>query len=122
MTSLRRTKRRRFLWRALMRRLVLVILGVASLGWSASGCSLLLAGDDDAPPAIKKDSGRAADAPSKSGDKGGTKDVIRQWAELLARREKITRALEALDEKSRSADFAGKRKIEEEFRKLRTEF
>jgi cyclophilin family peptidyl-prolyl cis-trans isomerase len=63
----------------------------------------------------------AQEAPA-GGKKAASKDIVKQWSDLLARREKLVESLEKLQERSQSADFEGKRKIEADFRKLEGEF
>jgi cyclophilin family peptidyl-prolyl cis-trans isomerase len=74
------------------------------------------AGGQEAPAGGKK-----ADSSAK-GDKAASKDVVKQWADLIARREKLMESLEALQDRFQAADVEGKRKIEAEFQKLQAEF
>ncbi|MGE5192795.1 MAG: peptidylprolyl isomerase [Deltaproteobacteria bacterium] len=80
------------------------------------------AGAEGPLPAGKKGTEKKAETGAKNGDKGSSKDIGRQWAELVARREKIIKSLEDLQERSQSADIEGKRKIQAEFETLRDEF
>lgn len=105
-----------------MRRIGLVIPVLVSTLMALPAFVLHRAGADDPPPKVKKAADKKSEAPAKTGDKAGSKDVARQWAELLARREKITKSLEELEEKFQSSDNAGKKKIQEEFQKLSGEF
>ncbi len=81
-----------------------------------------LAGAQDTPGAGKKGTEKKAESFVKNGDKGSTKDISRQWTELVARREKLMKSLEDLQERFETADLEGKTKIQAEFEKLRTEF
>jgi cyclophilin family peptidyl-prolyl cis-trans isomerase len=67
----------------------------------------------DDPPAAKK---------SKISDKTGTKDIAGQWADLLARREKIMSSLDGLNEKFQAADDSGRQKIQADFMRMKAEF
>ena len=105
-----------------MRRLGLIIPVLLSAGLSVSALVLHRASAQNAPPTIKKAADKKADAPAKTGEKASSKDVGKQWAELLARREKIEKGLEELEAKFEAADNTGKEKIADQLQKLRTEF
>jgi cyclophilin family peptidyl-prolyl cis-trans isomerase len=83
---------------------VLMVLCVLSLG--------RLAGAQDSPPSTK----------AKAAGKASAKDLAGQWADLLARREKILESLNNLNEKFQAADNEGRRKIQAEFMRMKTEF
>src|SRR5258708_3716816 len=67
----------------------------------------------DDPPAAKK---------SKTGDKTSPKDIAGQWADRLARRDRIQASLDQLKEKHQTADAVGRRKIEADFLRIKAEF
>jgi cyclophilin family peptidyl-prolyl cis-trans isomerase len=67
----------------------------------------------DDPPASKK---------PKTGDNTSTKDIAGQWAELLARREKIMSSLDGLNEKFKAADDNGRQKIQADFMRMKAEY
>src|SRR5258708_36993996 len=66
----------------------------------------------DDPPAAKK---------SKTGEKTSPKDIAGQWADLLARREKIMSTLDGLNEKFKAADNDGPQKIQADFMGMKAE-
>src|SRR5262245_3257489 len=86
-----------------------------SLAISVTFCALL------ATPLTSPPRAGAQENPP-GGKKAASKDVVKQWADLLARREKLMDSLEGLQERYQSADLEGKRKIEAEFRKLQGDF
>jgi cyclophilin family peptidyl-prolyl cis-trans isomerase len=67
---------------------------------------------------------RAQDPPAsgKKADKAVSKDVAKQWADLVARREKLMESLEDLEARFQKSDNEGKRKIQAEYARLRQEF
>jgi cyclophilin family peptidyl-prolyl cis-trans isomerase len=65
--------------------------------------------------------GKKADSSAK-GDKAASKDVVKQWADLVARREKLMESLEDLEERFQKSDNEGKKKIQSEYARLRQEF
>ena len=73
---------------------------------------------EDLPPAGKK----IAEKPAKSAEKLSDKEVSRQWAELLARREKISKAVDKLVQDFDSADTQQKKKLKTTFDQLNEEF
>jgi cyclophilin family peptidyl-prolyl cis-trans isomerase len=79
------------------------------------------AGAQDPSPAGKKGTEKKADA-GAPGDKISSKDIARQWAELVARREKLIKATDDLVGRHQVADILVKKKIDAELSKLRTEF
>jgi cyclophilin family peptidyl-prolyl cis-trans isomerase len=89
----------------------LAILLAALLGLPALFVHHRASADD--PPAAKK---------PKTGEKTSTKDIAGQWADLIARREKILSSLDGLKEKFQTADNDGKRKIQTEFMRMKSEF
>jgi cyclophilin family peptidyl-prolyl cis-trans isomerase len=94
----------------------LVSLALAAL-LAISASPMRLAGAQE-----KKGAERKSESSDRSSDKAGAKDVARQWADLVARREKMMKSLEDLQERFQSADLEGKQKIQAEFEKLRAEF
>jgi cyclophilin family peptidyl-prolyl cis-trans isomerase len=101
-----------------MQRIKLAFLVVATAALSVPAFPLTSAGADSPPGKTRKVADRKVATPVKA----STKDISKQWAELCARREKITKSLEELDAKFQSADGAGQKKIGQEFERLRTEF
>src|SRR5260370_432401 len=67
----------------------------------------------DDQPAAKK---------AKAGDKTNPKDITGQWADLLARREKIMSSLDGLNEKFKAADDNGRQKIQADFMRMKAEY
>jgi cyclophilin family peptidyl-prolyl cis-trans isomerase len=80
------------------------------------------AGAQDSSPAGKNGTEKKADAAAITGDKTSSKDIAKQWAELVARRERLIKALEDLEERFQKSDSDGKKKIQSEYGKLRIEF
>src|SRR5262245_953050 len=79
------------------------------------------AGQDSQPG--PRDGNKKADANSKSPENLTPKELRQQWAELVARREKLMKAVEDIEKRSRTTtDSDGKKKIQGEFLKLRADF
>src|SRR5258708_566263 len=80
-----------------------------ALGWTSSSA---FSADD---PAGKK--------PAKSTSKLSGKELLKQWAELVARREKVMRAVSQIeDEYSAAKSVEEKQRVQAKFEKLRDEF
>jgi cyclophilin family peptidyl-prolyl cis-trans isomerase len=93
------------------RRFSLALVLAALLGLPALFVHHPASADD--PPATKK---------AKSGEKTGAKDLAGQWADLLARREKIMSSVDGLNEKAKAADDGGRQKLQADFMRMKAEF
>lgn len=92
-----------------------IILVTSALLWT------LLALRPTLSPAAKADD--SAKKPDKPAARPSGKDLLKQWAELLARREKVMRAVSHIEEDFNVArSLEDKQKVQAAFEKLRTEF
>src|SRR5689334_8255554 len=67
---------------------------------------------EDPPPSKK----------AKAGEKASPRDLAGQWADLIARREKMQATLDELNKQSETADFQARRKIEANLMHVKAEF
>lgn len=79
-------------------------------------------GAQEQAPAGKKTAEKKAEKPAKDGGKTAEKDIMKQWADLLARREKISSAIDKLAGDFEAADNEGKKKLRSTYEKLQAEF